>query len=589
MVTSNTKPPPLPASVESDIMEHVMPDGVIRVTPQLVRAFLRDTRMAAYVFFGIELAPFQAVRLRLQVTVPLVLDHSGIGTGKTLIGFMATHLLGFLSPSPRRIATYYQDLATAREIWEPYYAQFFENDLFRAQFPDDKNRGERNTRNALRRYARDGTEFQMPAGDFARDSKSAASRTFTDAWVDEAPLIEDTSKGLQKQILGRVRGSTFNYRHPVWARHTVLMGRPEDPATNRYYKRVLAAAKEIRDGGAKAQRVAVITSDFTDFPRPDFQERYDSMNEEMQRDVSVGESEEEILRKLGGINAKGGSAWYHPTSLKASSEKIRPLLGRPRGDDGSVFVLATDHATSEKDSADLTTGVVARARPAGGEITPTFQAPDGSLWHCSFSWAGEWLGGRSDQYAKFMRNMHERFAFSRIVMDSRGGGAEVYKYLRAGDESKARGARGGLATLSDHQIYPATQPIVVHWLRDSELRWLFDERFMKDDAGLNEAAHREFRRAVERKAIRFPHPLSALPAGAFEGGLSERESRALSSLTLMRRQLANLRLETEKTGEVKRTSRHGYLRWIATGKKDLAITAVYAYTGLLQVLSSSGD
>lgn len=556
-----------------------------------VEEFLRDPVLAAYVLFGVELDTFQAVRLRMAWWIPELIDDSGISTGKTELLWLWANLRAILLPQPRPyerriIGIYYPTLDSAQSNFQPKYDKYLESSrLFQRELKPmhGGKLGYQSLKGAIQWVYKNGSVVQCPAANFAQDANSQASKRFDDMGIDEAKEIDAKSDGIDRQLLGRVTKSGFNIEHPLWARHILLLGHAEDPGSHPFYRRVKTFRSLIRDG---SQRHGLITSCYRDWSEL-FAKDY-RPDQEIRRDrLSMGKAKFRQIWE--GIWEHGTEDWYDAKAFEACRRRnIRPETKRDAESD--VYGFGWDTATGATRKSDLNAGVVCKARLVADDgRTPGLWRIGARAYRITFPWAMQKRGGDGGVLAGLIHRQHQRFGFSRIVMDPQGGGdwvlKELWKPVQFFDGKTHRVT--GLCTIENSSQYPEALPLVcrfTHGNPDLAVVW-GEDRFRTSAEGIVEAAHRIARDMIDTGAFGWPATAEERNAADLEA-MSPEERLALKFLEICGSQFPQIKTLLGKDGETPKMTKNGFLMFKAEGKrkKDLAYAALYALVAVLSII-----
>lgn len=559
-----------------------------------IEAFIADPVFAAWYFFGVELDVHQRVRLRLAWFTQELQDDSGIYTGKTLVAWIWAQLRCILLPSPRGfnpriVGVFYQDIASAKSIYKPYYDNFISSSpRFRAELMRHRGQGlgYRPFGSGFEYVYRNGNSNFVPAIGIKEDAAKIASLRVHDGLVEEAKEIEKKSDALDNQILSRINADCWNPKHPVWCNHRFLLGHAEDPATHPAYKRHKAAKAAIHDGD---QDIAIITSNFRDWTPGHHHRRKDKEIRMAKRTMSPAK----FSQRYGGLWEYGTEDWYEPKVLSKCQTAKAPLLNR-RDFEDSIFCLGQDTAGGAGRRSDWNAMVLWRAR----RVPDWVKVPDttglymahGNRWEVSPVWA--WQGKSRDggQLSGIVHRGHQRFAFGRVVYDPGGGGLwvakEFWKPVQVFDGKQQ--VVTGLCRPEDSGLYPQASPILVKWAKGStDLAHAWEEpRFLVSDDGIVEAIHLKAQEMFYGQQIQWPLSPDDWNKAAYNA-LGEEERRSLMFLNMTLNQFHNIKVKmTTRNGEdVPLVSKQGFRSFTAIGKKDLAYAALYGLAGILSLIN----
>ena len=232
------------------------PAKALNITHDEWVSLLADPVMAAWVVFRIRLDVFQACRLRYYWWVQSVIDSSGVGTGKTIVDFLFLALRCVLIPQ-HHAAVFYPSFDTGKSSFWEYFGRFKLSGsapVFLAQLGNPlkieagdvvDGDGTVHGPSCYVAYFRNGNTLKMPAPSIALDAVRAASLTVNSLIIEEWLQIDATSDAIDKQLLDRARGSSWNQYHPIWGNHVILSGHAQTrmhPGSKRFRAHELAAA-----------------------------------------------------------------------------------------------------------------------------------------------------------------------------------------------------------------------------------------------------------------------------------------------------------------------------------------------------------
>lgn len=220
----------------------------LRITHDQWAELLTDPVLAAWVVFRIRLDVFQAARLRYYWWCQNVIDSSGVGSGKTIVDFLFLALRCILIPN-HHAAVFYPSFDTGKSSFWEYFGRLRlagDAPVFVAQLgnplkldPSDVVDGDGTVHgpSCFVAYFRNGNTLKMPAPSIALDSVRAASLTVNSLIIEEWLQIDATSDAIDKQLLDRARGASWNQFHPIWGNHVILSGHAQTrmhPAAKRF-------------------------------------------------------------------------------------------------------------------------------------------------------------------------------------------------------------------------------------------------------------------------------------------------------------------------------------------------------------------
>ncbi len=548
------------------------------------RRLISDPVKAGKILMDAELDNFQAVRLKYWWGVPNVLDHSGISTGKTQVilvfGFLRLLLLPLYGKDGGRVvAVYFPSQGTVETEVLPRVENYIKNcDRFRQQIKRQHGgKFYKELRNTFWIETVDGGRFEFPAGNFLKDAETAASRRFNDLICDETPIIDTMGEGIDNQLNQRATKRCFNPDHPIHANHRIYLGHAESP-DHPYHKRLKDFKKAIRKG---SQNHVIFTSSYEDFSEKFYKYKREpelqAANDALRLDPAVH------AQIYHGLWKKGTIGLYHET-LRDSI--IRPSM-RPhlrRMDDETMYYLGWDTSSGDGDTNDLNAGVVTAATPIPyiPDMLPGYITDGERAWFVRAVFAILIAPGADvDQKSGLIHLLNLRFGFSGIMLDNRGGGTEVSQKMRESRQFINGEWREVVGLCREHEqgVWPQASPIVNVFDRgDPLIRPWFGEKFISDNSGPIDYAHREMTSLMRRGNIAWTPKLSELPTGDLNL-LSQEEREAMLDLEKCLAQFGNIGLRMNAKKQIA-YSEKGFRQFSNKGKKDGAMASIYSALGL---------
>jgi hypothetical protein len=560
------------------------------LSADLARRLICDPVMAAKVLMDAEMDVFQRARFRYWWFTPTVMDHSGVSVGKSellvFLAFLRLMLLPLAAPrKPRIVTIYYPSQGTAEEVLLPKIEErIAKSNLFHRQIRMQHGRKFYVTkRNVIIIQMRDGGWLEIPAGDFMKDSQNQASKRFNDLLADEVSKMDMLGQGVSKELLQRNTRECFNPNHPLHANKTLFLAHAESP-DHPYYKRYTGIVKSIKRG---SQDHIVLTSSYKDF-RGEFYVKYGQDPEKKAKEQYLTSLDEaEHAQTWDGLWKRGARGLY-PEPLRRSIVRrgLRPEL--KRADSQTTYCLGWDTATGTSAGNDWSAGVVLAATPVAGPRMPEpgFMEVGGQLYRVRPAMSVYLPPGADvDQKAGLVHLLHLRFGLAGLVLDNRGGGGEVCMKLRESRQLINNEWRmvTGLCRPSESFAWPMAQPIVHFFDRGEDLfRPWFGERFVKDNSGPVDYAHREMRGIMRRGELAWT-ALTEQMTPAEVSMLPPEEHNALLDLEKTLNEFGNIAVQTDKNGHPV-ISQAGFQKYIHTRKKDGAMATLYGLLGLRAIL-----
>ena len=557
----------------------------------LARGLIGDPVKALKVNLGADLDDFQAARFRHWWFCEEVMDHSGVSTGKSEMAFFFVFLRLMLLPlaAPRKariVSVYYQSQGTAEEVFLPKVEEYAgKSNFFYGQIKLQHGRKLWSThKNVIVIRMKEGGWCELPAGDFMKDSQGQASKRVNDIIIDEGAMIDQLGRGLNKQILQRNTRECFNPNHCVHANHTIFLGHAESPE-HIYARRYFAFRRAWRRKGSQTH--CVITSSYKDY-RGEYAKRFgQDVARKARQQLGTDLDEAEHAQIYDGLWKRGSKGLYSET-LRDGLLRADMGVHMRRQDPETVYYLGWDTAQGLSSKLDWNVGVVTAATPVvaspGG---PGYMLIEGSSWLVRGVFAVFLPPGADvDQKAGLIHLLHSRFGFAGMTLDNLGGGIEVYMKLRESRQfiNNEWVQTSGLCAPKEAFVWPLAQPLVSFYERGEQLfaPW-FGEKYVADNTGPIDFAHREMRGLMRKGEIAWPRGPSRREPAAM-ATMSHEELTALGALEKVLGQFGNIGVKVDKNG-LPMVSEKGFQKFVNSGKKDGAMAALYSVLGLRATLA----
>lgn len=552
----------------------------------LARRLICDPVMAAKVLLGSEMDVFQRARFRYWWFTPTVMDHSGVSVGKSELMCDLAFLRLMLLPAaadkkPRIVTAYYPSQGTAEEVLLPKIEErLSRSNLFYRQVR--RQHGGKyyvTKKNVIIIQMRDGGWLEIPAGDFMKDSQNQASKRFNDLLADEVSKMDMLGQGVSKELLQRNTRECFNPNHPVHANKTLFLAHAEAPE-HPYHNRYQGLRRKILRG---SQDHVTLTSSYRDF-RGEFFKRYGQDATKKAKEQYLTDLDEaEHAQVWEGLWKRGVKGLYSESMRSAIIRRdLRPHLRR--ADPDTLYGLGGDSSSGVAITNDWNAYVVTAATkvPAVPGPDPGYMRIGDTLWFVRPALAVFLPPGADvDQKAGLVHYLHLLFNFCNITLDNRGGGSEVAMKLRESRQlvnNEWLQVRG-LCRPAEAFEWPLADPIVSVYDRGEPLfkPW-FGERFVKDNTGPVDYAHREMRAAMRRGEIAWT-PLVKDLTPAEQSAMSPEEFNAIADLDRVLSEFGNIGVKVDKNGAPIQ-SEAGFQKYTHTRKKDGAMAELYSFLGL---------
>jgi hypothetical protein len=248
-----------------------------------------------------------------------------------------------------------------------------------------------------------------------------------------------------------------------------------------------------------------------------------------------------------------------------------------------AYFLGVDPAPAFGKKNDDGALVGAKAWPRGQELTS-----NPADWHFGYIWAYRLRAASIEEWSGLIHKKHRQFNFTKIVMDigAGGGGQFIMRQLRNAHQliDQVDTQAKPIVTVDDVLVYDGYP--VLHMLRrkDPGVEQLWP--MLGGDDNLVDAVHTAYRQGIELGNIAFPRPHDEVPKDA-SAQWSEEAAYASKLLSNVTAQLENVQVATNPDGSWKLTSR-GAKQFFASGKKDMAYAAIFAYVAF-QIWLTTGD
>lgn len=558
----------------------------LQIKASFARDLIADPVMASRVLMNADLDVFQAAKFRYWWFTPTVMDHSGVSVGKSelllLLAFLRLMLLPLsFTGKPRIVTVYYPSQGTAEEVFLPKMEEYLGNsNLFFSQVRMQHGRKFYKTKkNVIIIQMRDGGWLELPAGDFMKDSQNQASKRFNDLLADEVSKMDVLGQGVSKELLQRNTRECFNPNHPVHANKTLFLAHAESP-DHPYHKRYQGLARAIKRG---SQDVVVLTSSYKDYRGEHYRKYGQDAEKKAKAQYLTDLDEAEHAQVWDGLWKRSSKGLYPDVIRRAISRPdLRPHLRRM--DAETIYSLGWDTSSGAGDTNDWNAGVVTAATPVRvvPDMRPGYMTIEDRLWFVRAVFAVLVPPGADvDQKSGLIHALHMRFGFSVLMLDNRGGGTEVSQKLRESRQLINNEWRqvSGLCRPSEAFVWPMADPLVHVFDRgDPLLRPFLGERFVKDNSGPVDWAHRQMGGLMRRGEIAWT-PLTEGLTTADLAVMSPEDQAAIVDLDKCLAQFGNIGVRVAKDGSPVMSENH-FRRFVNKGKKDGAMASMYSALGL---------
>lgn len=212
-----------------------------------------------------------------------------------------------------------------------------------------------------------------------------------------------------------------------------------------------------------------------------------------------------------------------------------------------------------------------------------------SAWWFQFVWAYVLRGARVREWSGFIHAKHRQFNFTGILMDAGagGGGVQIMQELALSQQ-----LINGVETECVPIVRPEEESVVNGYFilnmfkrGDPGINALWP--LLQGDDNLVDGAHVAFAEAVEHAGVMLPRPFHERPREETQDWPQEKQWAA-RNLGALANQLTRIQVVTNDDGTWALT-RHNARQFVATGKKDIAYAAMFAYICFLIWLKTGGQ
>lgn len=249
------------------------------------------------------------------------------------------------------------------------------------------------------------------------------------------------------------------------------------------------------------------------------------------------------------------------------------------------FFLGYDPAGGQTQAADNAAATVLRAEDRR-TATDYDRLPSVSDFALAFTYARVIRNASARQQSGLIHRLDRAFRFSGVVMDPGGGGGLIRKdlleprQLIEGVETECVPivTRDDVATVVSRPILSMFRP------KDPGISAVWPDVGSSDV--LLDYAHSEFKSAVDNAWVAWPRPYDEWRRDEVHGW-PEEQQWALRILDMARKELIAVKVVTREDGTVAYTKNNAR-QFVATGRKDVAYTHVYAWVAFLVWLKLEG-
>ncbi len=280
-----------------------------------------DPRMAAKVLLDYEMDEFQAARLRYYWFVPKLIDSSGFSSGKTIIDWVYIQLRCLLLPD-QHCGVYYPAFETGKNTFWPYYSTCTSR-IFRAHLGrldeegDEEGVAKSQGAACYKAFFRNGSKMLMPAPSFMKSAMTQASMRFNTLLVEEWTHIDETSDGIDAQLIGRVQRMALNKDHPIWANH-IHFTAPAKTQMHPAFKRFRAYQRNVAKGDPSYATLHYSYKDWSGLPSPNgksWRENY--RTDSIINDLRDKRESADFLAEALGVWSRNSKGWFSEASIGA--------------------------------------------------------------------------------------------------------------------------------------------------------------------------------------------------------------------------------------------------------------------------------
>lgn len=578
----------------------------LEITQTMIEDFLIDPVMGSKVMLNVDLDVFQRCRLRAFWWTRNCIDSSGVSTGKTLVDVVYA-VQRCLLLYDHVALVYYQNFQASKDN---FWATFLKlnSPIFMAHIGRIDRLGRDRVKSSLQEpgclkgFFKNDSLLMLPAPGFLQQSRSQAGKRCNTLLIDEFTKAEATAKsgesGIDKQLIGRCTRRCFNKFHPIWGNHITFTATAED-SLHPSYARVRQYNREIAKGDPDKMLVSYSFKDWSNHPCPhapgsSWRDVY--RFDDAMREIKLAQSRHGYLQEALGIWSREGVGLYTPNLFLRAMENgerrgVTPLDSRAmdHSDGDKFYFLGADPAPAQSKTADDGALLIGRARIDPERLKNVEDARDNPAdWQFDLVYARKVRGASLRQQSGIIHDLHRRFSFSKICLDTGPGGGGG---LVRGELAMSR------QLIEDHELEckPIASPedttnmnadfvLTRFWPNDKSLATVWPDACKGIDV-LKDYAHASTIAALTHGTIGMPwHGQDKEPHGLWSD--SQMDSFRLLA-NLLPSQCASIRIATSNNGESLLLSSRNARQFITSGHDDFAYAFIMAYTGFLVWLKNS--
>lgn len=267
------------------------------------------------------------------------------------------------------------------------------------------------------------------------------------------------------------------------------------------------------------------------------------------------------------------------------------------------YFMGVDPAPAQTKTADDGAIVIGRARPRmpvpvkaseltlnmenrneNGELVLTSSPAD---WIFEYVWAYRVRKADPREWSGLIHAKHQQFKLTRLCMDPQGGGYGIMNLLNKSRQlvNQSETLCTPICSVNDEGVVLGDFILTLFKRSDPGIKALWP--LLAGDDVLVDVMHVAFQMALDHGQIALPPKFEETPE-EIRKAFSPEQEWASRLLTLMGRQLSNIRVATKEDGSWDMTARNAR-RFSAIGLKDVAYAGIYAYVAFLSWLKTNGE
>lgn len=221
----------------------------------------------------------------------------------------------------------------------------------------------------------------------------------------------------------------------------------------------------------------------------------------------------------------------------------------------------------------------------GGETPVLTSSP--ADWIFEYVWAYRVRKADPREWSGLIHAKHQQFKLTRLCLDPQGGGYGIMNLLNKSRQliNQSETLCTPICSVNDEGVVMGDFILTLFKQSDPGIKALWP--LLAGSDVLVDVMHVAYQMALDHGQIALPPKFEETPEEIRKNFTPEQEW-ASRLLTLMGRQLTNIRVATKENGSWDMTSRNAR-RFSAIGLKDIAYAGIYAYVAFLSWLKTNGE